>query len=178
MECAMKGIPARLLAAILVLLAVGLSACGYKPLYGKSGVIRQDMSQVRVGQIPNREGQILRNALLDRINPNGEPGAAPYTLNVSYSESLSQLAIRRDETATRANLRVSVTFTLREASSGVIAFKGRSRRTASYNIVQSDYANVVARRTAQRRAAHLVADDVSTRLALYFNRIRKVRKKK
>ncbi len=173
----MKGIPARLLAAILVLLAAGLSACGYKPLYGKSGVIQQDMAQVRVGQIPNREGQILRNALLDRINPGGQPGAAPYSLRVEYSESLSQLAIRQDETATRANLRISVNFILREAASGLVVFRGRSRRTASYNIVQSDYANVVARRTAQRRAAHLVADDIATRLALYFNRVRKVRKK-
>ena len=165
-------------AALLLAVAATLGACGYKPLYGQRGVIRRDMGQVRIQPIPNREGQVLRNALLDRINPNGEPGAAPYELSVVYSDSLSQIAIRKDETATRANLRISVNFSLKEAASGLTVFRGRSRRTASYNIVQSDYANVIARRTTQRRAAQLVADDIATRLALYFNRVRKVRKEK
>lgn len=157
--------------------AAGLSACGYKPVYGNKGAIQRSLGQVQVGQVPNREGQVFRNALVDRVNPRGQPGAAPYSLKIEYSESLGQVAIRRDETATRANLRISVTFELRETASGVVVFRGRSRRTASYNIVQSDYANVIARRTAQRRAAELVAEDIATRLALYFNRVRKVRTK-
>lgn len=155
----------------------GLAACGYKPLYGQKGAIRRHMGQVKIDPIASRQGQILRNALLDRINPDGAPGAAPYRLKINYSESLSQVAIRRDEAATRANLRISVNFELRENASGVVVFRGRSRRTSSYNIVTSDYANVVARRAAQRRAADLIAEDIATRLALYFNRVRKVRKK-
>ncbi len=174
----MKAFPPGLFPVLLLAIAASTSSCGYKPLYGESGVIRKNLAEVRIKAIPNREGQVLRNALLDRINPNGQPGAAPFLLSVTYSESLSQLAIRRDETATRANLRISSNFKLAETASGVTVFRGRSRRTASYNIVQSDYANVIARRTAQRRAALLVADDIATRLALYFNRVRKVRKKK
>jgi LPS-assembly lipoprotein len=170
--------PWRNLAVAAVLIsAAGLAACGYKPVYGSKGAIQQNLGQVRIGQAPNREGQVLRNALVDRVNPRGEPGAAPYNLKIEYTESQSQVAIRRDETATRANLRISVNFELRETASGVVVLKGRSRRTASYNIVQSDYANVVARRTAQRRAAELVAEDIATRLALYFNRVRTVRTK-
>ena len=167
-----------LVIATLLIAGAGLASCGYKPVYGKKGLVRQDMAQVDVGKIPNREGQVLHNALIDQINPRGAPGAAaPYRLTIKYAESVGLVALRRDETATRANLRVSVDFELRETASGVVVFRGRSRRTASYNLVQSEYANVVARRTAQRRAADLIAEDIATRLALYFNRVRTVRKK-
>ena len=166
----------RFLAAACML--VPLAACGFRPLYGNGSGSARALSNVSIGPIADRQGQILRNELLDRITPGGSVASAPYVLTVEYRENLSQLAIRRDDTATRANLRVSTQFKLREVSTGVVVYNGRSTATASYNLVQSDYANLVSRRAAQRRAAKLVADDMTTQIAIYFNRLRELRQQK
>lgn len=163
---------------VLALAVLPLAGCGFRPLYGESSGTTQALAEVRVAPIADRQGQILRNELLDRISPNGEKSTARYLLSVRYNESLGQLAIRRDDTATRANLRVATTFRLIEVSTGVTVYNGSSSATASYNLVQSDYANLVSRRAAQRRASKLVANDVTTQVAIYFNRLQQLRKRK
>lgn len=64
----------------LTLLAVGFglisSGCGFEPLYGdRAGETptRLELAAVEVGPIPERLGQQVRNALVDRLNPGAEP---------------------------------------------------------------------------------------------------------
>ena len=54
-------------------LAAGLSGCGFQPVYmptasGKPGVAQRDLSTVYVEIIPERPGQLLRQALQERFN--------------------------------------------------------------------------------------------------------------
>ncbi|MXW92861.1 MAG: hypothetical protein F4114_01440 [Rhodospirillaceae bacterium] len=179
---------ARCLAACVVAaLAIGLAGCGFQPLYadrpggkkgGESGGgdVAGDVATVRIAPIADRIGQILRNELLDRLNPSGEPADPRYALEVRLAVSRRELGIRRDETATRANLRFLSSFRLREADSGAIVYSGRTASVTSYNIVESEYATISAERAARRRGAILVADGIALRLAAYFNRLRKLRR--
>lgn len=155
-------------AVLLLLVAVvGLNGCGFRPLYGRGSTnVPSALASVSVKPIADRSGQILHNFLLDRLNPGGSPGRPLYSLSVTLLEADQRLAVRSDDTATRANLILHAAFSLSRADTGAVVFKGNSVSTNSYNLLTSDYATLASRNAALRRAARELSDDIRTRLAL------------
>ena len=78
------------------------------------------------------------------------------------------LGIRKDETATRANLTMTAKFKLRDAQSKRILLRSRSVSVSSYNILDALYATTVAENDAVKRGLRELADDIRLRLAVYF----------
>lgn len=159
-------------AARLALAAVlAVSGCGYQPLYGPYAPANtaEELAAVRVNLIEDRLGQMLRNNLLFRMNRQGQPKAPEYELEVRLQESRQNLALRRDETATRANLTVRAYYELRLVGQERPLFTGRSESINSFNIVRSEFATLAAERDARERAAQQLSDDITTRLAIFFN---------
>ncbi len=155
-------------------LALAVSACGFQPLYGRndSGQRTQDLlAQVRIQPLPDRVGQQLHNLLRDRLNPRGQPREPTYNLQIRISETLEDLGIRKDETATRSNLTVFADFVLSETGTGQELFKGRSRSINSYNILDSQFATLFSESDARKRALREISDEIGNRLAVYFARI-------
>ncbi|GAB4363007.1 MAG: LPS assembly lipoprotein LptE [Kiloniellaceae bacterium] len=151
--------------------AVALSGCGFEPLYGpgiNNAEVADSLAAVRVEPLNDRAGQQMHNFLRDRLNPRGQPVNADYRLRVQLSERLEELGVRRDETATRANLRMVAQFTLLSADGHTPLLNGRSASTASYDILTNPFATTVSEDAARERALREVADDIQTRLALYF----------
>lgn len=162
-------------AALALLLTSGaLSGCGFQPLYAKnpteSTVYNQGFPQVDIGPINDRLGQILRNELVDRINPRGVARTPAFRLDVSAMERRSDIVILRDSTATFAKFIVEVNWSLLDLQSNEVVTKGRNERTSSFSISSSEYAILQAEKDARQRAATELAEDIRLRLALYFNR--------
>ncbi|MCR9071049.1 MAG: LPS assembly lipoprotein LptE [Alphaproteobacteria bacterium] len=162
-----------LLSALLA--AVALSGCGFQPLYakrtGESTAYNQGFPEVDVAQIPDRLGQILHNELLDRINPRGVAPRPRYRLEISASERRSDIVILRDSTATFAKFIVEARWRLIDLSSGESVTEGTNQRTSSFSISSSEYAILQAEKDARQRAATELAEDISLRLALFFDRL-------
>lgn len=115
---------------------------------------------------------MVRNALLDRINVGGEPDKPEFVLDVSVSESIQNLAIQRDETATRANLILRADFRLTENATSESIFNGSVQSVSSYNISKSqDFATLSAETNARRRGALDLADEITARVAIFLARI-------
>lgn len=151
--------------------AVVLAGCGFQPLYGPesgSSDVSANLASVRVEPLNHRVGQQMHNFLRDRLNPRGQPVDPNYRLKVSLTERLVELGVRRDETATRANLRMIAEFTLVSADGQTALMSGRSSSTASYDILTNPFATTVSEDAARERTLREVADDIQTRLALYF----------
>lgn len=162
----------------LRILAVGIGAgiaasCGYSPVYGprSTSQVAAALSGVRVGPIKDRTGQILRNNLLDRLNPKGQPTSPEYHLSVTVKESIRNLGIQRDETSTRSDLTLSASFQLVKLGINEPVMRGKSSSTNGFNRVNTHYATVVAARDARKRAASEIADDIANRLAAYLKRV-------
>ncbi len=154
------------------LLLLALSGCGFQPLYGErpdGPQVRSEMARIEIGAIADRVGQQLQNHLLDRLNPRGQPKLPLYHLEVKLSERKTGLAVETDDTVSRINLALSAAFELQRKADKAALFKGTARVVAAYNITRSEYANLVSERDAKRRAARALADDVKTRLAVYFS---------
>lgn len=105
---------------LVIGLCFGMAACGFQATYapqrhsdaGKTAVSSQ-LADIAVDIIPNREGQYLRNRLIDRFYKNGYPAAPNYRLSVSpVRQNIIEIGIDKDSTASRAQLRVTVDFAL------------------------------------------------------------------
>lgn len=159
--------------ALLVALSL-LGSCGFRPLYGSrdDGGVPAELATVDIDPIADRLGQQLRNHLFTLLNPRGRPTHPGYRLKVSLSESIQGLAVLKSSFATRANLRLTATFSLREIAgeSNEPVLSGTSTLLSSYNILNSEFATLMARKDARSRAVREIAGDIANRLAIFVKR--------
>lgn len=164
------------MAAVLVLCAFGLQGCGFQPLYGgrdaPGGAVTQEMSDILIMPIADRTGQQMHNMLRDNLTPLGQPAEPQYGLRVSLKETTEDLGIRKDATATRANLTMVADYRLIDWQDKSTLFQGRSSSTNSYDILDSQYATQVAEDDARKRALQQLSEEMKIRLAIYFKSVR------
>lgn len=113
-----------------------LSSCGFEPLYAtKNGrSIKKELSHVDVELIPNREGQLLRNMLLQTIDTIDPKASKKYILSIELTSSNIDLGIRRDETAARSQINISAHYVLKDKRTGKIVTSGSTSAEKSYHI--------------------------------------------
>jgi len=147
-----------------------LAACGYRPLYGGrgGGVVTGRLASVKISSIADRSGQLLRNFLLDRINPNGEPRRPLYRLDVFFGVTQQSLAIRKDETTTRSNLLLEANYRLFEGQATEPMFADHVAIAVSYDEVDSEFASRAAAIQALETGSKDVADEITIRLSAFF----------
>lgn len=164
-------------AAFLALLF--LCACGFTPLYGTGGnadgtrslSVQQGLDSVSIDNIPDREGQYLRNALMDRFYSAGRPDDARYRLVIeSVHETKTDLDITKSSDATRAQLRMNTLMTLTDRASGQELLRRKLSAITSYNILQSQFTTRVSEQNARENALDDLARQIEQQLALYFKR--------
>ena len=159
-----------LLIAGLLIIALAIPACGFKPLYGGGTDTKDRLQSVRIAPLSDRKGQMLHNMLRDRINPSGQPGDPEYLLRISVDERIQGLAVRRDGTAGRYNLLIETRYTLFTADGRTPLFSGESIALSGYAALnlESEYGTISAERDARERSSAVVANDIAQRLAVYF----------
>ena len=151
--------------------AAVVAGCGFRPLYGTTDArdAPEQLAAVHIEPIADRTGQILRNHLLDLLNPRGRPTEHRYVLFVKLGEEIQGLAVAKSELATRANLRLSASFTLTQVDGGRFILTGNSVIVSSFNILGAEsLATLVAEKDARARALGQIARDITTRLAAFF----------
>lgn len=158
--------------AVLGLLAVG---CGFQPVYApqqtSAGAMgpTADLYAIQITPIADREGQILHNYLLDRLNPNGRPSQPLYQLSTLVQISVSNLGVLADATSSRSRVRVRAVSTLTGAGD---PHQFSAEAVSSFNITESDYASVAAKDEAVERSLATIADKLTVQLAAFFRKAR------
>lgn len=153
--------------------ALALAACEFRPLYGETstGVSTFDqLGAIQIVPLTDRTGQQLHNLLRDRLNPRGQPSRPSLLLEVTLLESIRELALRTDETATRADLNLQADFVLRRPGEEGAVFTGSSRSITSYNILQSQYATQVSEQDARERGLRELAEAIRAQVAIFLAR--------
>jgi LPS-assembly lipoprotein len=155
-------------------LAAALGGCNFRPLLLAKGPdnepVRAELTAIEMRGLDGRLGFLVRNALLDELNPQSLPVPPRYVLDVRVRSRARALGIQLDSTITRYNLSVYATFQLRQKDTNDILLGSTVERISSYNVSREPYADLIASHTAERRAADLVGTDISMLLATYFAR--------
>lgn len=156
-------------------LALVLAACSFRPLYGTSN----EGNSARIGSASiavmpigdERVGQQLRNSLINRLNPRGQPEFPAYELEVIISDGLADLLVQEDSTVLRRNYTLRAVYKLIDVSLGDQIHSASVSRIASLNRSDSEYGNVIAQRDAEERAAAALADVIAQRLGIVLARL-------
>ncbi len=141
-------------------------------MYGSTslGAVDGELARVKVQVISDRVGQQAHNFLLDRLNRSGRPVDPRYLLKVRIQVAKTELGIERDETATRAKLVLTASFSLTDIKTRETLLRRTARSTNSYNIVDSAVSTRSAELDAVERAAREISEDIRVLLSLYFRR--------
>tara|TARA_E500000318_G_scaffold111598_1_gene130782 strand:+ start:326 stop:832 length:507 start_codon:yes stop_codon:yes gene_type:complete len=162
----------RLRAVLPVLALVALTtlnACGFRPLYAtdSSGQsTASDMAQVDIALINDRVGQVTRNALLETLTPRGQVSNPLYDLTVTLTESTSGQGFTKDNEATISDYLVTAQYQLTRKSDSKVLRKGTVRARTSFNIVDSDFANIEAKDAARTDASKQLAQQLANQVAI------------
>lgn len=150
---------------------LALTACGFTPIYGSHGSdgspVAQALGNVAIENISDRNGQILRNRLIDRMYSQGRPRAPLARLNVSLHSSESAMGVQKDATTTRSQLNMTADFTLSDMD-GKTVHKGTAHAVASYSKLDAQYGTLAAQRDAQERALGEISEQIVNNLSLYY----------
>ena len=156
-------------ALALPLLAAG---CTFRPLYRPVGnstaAPDQQLAAIRITPLTDRLGQLMHNALRNELNPRGQPRNPSYRLVLSLSETIDEIAIRRDETASRSDIILVATFQLLREGSDEELLRASSRVTDSFDDLAAAFATEAAEDAARERNVRRLAKQVRLQLASYF----------
>jgi LPS-assembly lipoprotein len=168
----------------VVIVAAGLTAGCFQPLYGRNPAspeaesVRDKLAEVEIPVIPTRQGSpesriavSMRNAL--QYNLNGNAGANAPTHRLTMTVASTSMTVIVDPVSGRptADLDgVAVTYQLTEIATGKVVL-----RDTAYSHVGVDspgpeqrFATQRAARDAQDQAVIAVAEAIRNRLASYF----------
>lgn len=163
----------RVLASIVLAPALLLlGGCGLKPLYagGSSGVVAAGLGQVEIAPITGKSGWLVANALRERFGTAPASGAARYRLEVTLDDQIAGLAIRRDDSVARERRTLRARYQLVEVGQGGVVLDATAGSDAGIDVVSSEYATIAAEATALERLSVIVADQITTRVAVYVGR--------
>jgi LPS-assembly lipoprotein len=159
---------------LLLGLGAALGACNFRPLYLAQGpgdaAVHTELAAIELRGLDGRLGYMVRNALLDELNPATADVPPRYVLYVRLRSRARALGLQLDNTITRYNLMLTAAFELRDKVQNDVLYASRVQRVASYNVSREPYADLIASQEAERRAAQEVATNIRTLLAVQFAR--------
>ncbi|MDR3538229.1 MAG: LPS assembly lipoprotein LptE [Acetobacteraceae bacterium] len=154
-----------------------VAGCGFQPVYmptasGKAGPASRELAAIAVPVIPERQGQVLRQALQERFADDSGTTPLQYDLAVVFSVSNDSIAIQGDNLATRARVIGRASFTLMTRGNPPTRVTGGSARAVdAYNYIDEQFFAADMENTAVvKRVAEALADQITVQLAMYFRK--------
>jgi LPS-assembly lipoprotein len=148
-----------------------VASCGWHPVYapsatGKPGVAA-DLATVDVALIPERAGQLLRQALQARLQHSPDAPTPEYQLQASYAETRDSIGIQPDSSVTRVRMTGRASYTLVAlGATSKTCLSGTVRDVDGYDMENEQFfASDLESETVQRRLVNNLADQIVMRIA-------------
>jgi hypothetical protein len=145
-----------------------LNACGFEPLHMRSENTNGSamVEGMAIERIANREGQILRNYLIDFMDPVFEGNIPNPTsfLEVTLQTSQSTVAVRKDGTTSRYQINCTGTVTLWDAERKKRLIHETVRAINSYSVGEvsagAAYSTAISEKDALHKTLRLMAEEI------------------
>lgn len=163
---------------------LALGACGFRPLYGPQGEVsgsvagdneprlRDSLAAVRVGIIPERNGQLMRRALQRQLEGNQAGVQARYELDVTLAYTTEILGFQTDGLATRVRIIATATWILvTMGTPREVVDRGSARTLDAFNLPNLQFfASDASREDMERRLIAELSDRVVLGVAVALRR--------
>jgi LPS-assembly lipoprotein len=151
-----------------------LAGCGFQPVYmpsesNQTGVAQRGLKSVFVANIPDRPGQLMRQALQSRLSDD-DGTASAYELVVGFSMSGEGIAIQHNALSTRLRLIGRADWSLRTRDGkGTVLASGTARAIDGVNVFDTQYfAQDLEVEAKQQTMAEALATQIVTQVAIWF----------
>ena len=131
-------------------LSLGLTACGFTPVYGDA-VVGSSLSRIAVTTQDDRLGYRVREQLEDALGRDARQ-VPMWRLQTTIDQSRRPLGRRIDDTATRYELTVKGSWVLTPAD-GSAPLSGVETVTTTYAAADQPYAAIASQQDGEDRAA-------------------------
>lgn len=146
-----------------------LTACGFHPLYTTYSKNTTIAYPLKIETIPDRNGQILRNYLVDILIPEGTPKKPKYYLNIKLTESIRNIGINKDETTSRQEAVMTALITLKNCNNKVL-YLHTVKAINSFGVLsQNYYSDMTAKEYAKKEALKLLAEKIKLSISTYLD---------
>jgi hypothetical protein len=153
----------------LILIAVILTSCDFKPIY-KTQVISDSLSvkfaKINIVSSDDDFMHDFRNSLTKILNPMSLSYVPEYDLNITLKKETTPVAIRKNSTASRKNIKLSLEYILKDKQSSTVLAQGVIVVSDAYDTMQSEYAVYTADNYITENVMHEVSKDLANRLSL------------
>jgi LPS-assembly lipoprotein len=173
----------RLVRLPIVVIAAALVAGCFQPLYGDRSAVgggpslQGALSAIDIAQIDapanSSEARLavqVRNDLIFNFTGGAAQQSPTHKLVVRISGARAIVSVDRGSALPNIeNYALSTTYSLTEVATGKVVVTGRATTTVSYDTLgQQRFARITGMHDAERRAAKVLSDNITTRLASYF----------
>ncbi len=149
-------------------LCLCLTACGFHPLYTSDPSCSQSYP-LKIATIADRQGQILRNYLLDLLVPTGVPLKPHYTLDIKLTEVVTDTAIRKDATTNRKQVTLTALIILRNPCNRVV-YNHCTSVVNSFSVLSENYySDSVAEGYGKKEALRVLAEKIKLLVSAYLD---------
>lgn len=156
--------------ARVLVLVMTMGGCGFHPLYAPGGKTVAGLRDIFVDVIPNRNGQLLREALERRLEGTGTDGSKQYELSVGLIFTGTAIGIQGDNSSDRTRFLGTAAFTLKEPGFfGKKIVSSTVRALDGVNVIDEQFFySDLSTDAVERRMAENLADQIVQALAIYF----------
>ncbi|OYW73301.1 MAG: hypothetical protein B7Z26_12075 [Asticcacaulis sp. 32-58-5] len=153
---------------------VGVSACGFQPLYADRGLVTS-LSQVDIVVPDTRTGYFLKQDLSKGLLEDAK-AAKRYRLDVQLTERRFAVGLGLDDTASRYEISnavaYSLAYSLTDLATRQVVYKSNFVDATTYDAAESPYASMASQSDGQERAAISISQKIQADLALYFHNMK------
>ena len=156
-------------AILLMVAALVLAGCGYRPLYGSSATdpgVAGRLASISIAEPSDRTGQLIRNELISSMQTG--KGEDKYLLNLTTTQQENNVIAKKQPSVTREAIFITTQFELVDRSNGAVLTKGTTFARVPYDVIRQPFADMQAATDATERAAQEIGADIRTRIAAYF----------
>jgi LPS-assembly lipoprotein len=158
----------------------GLAGCSPHPLYAPNAFgngdpqtmsVQAKLREVQVALLPERTGQLLREALQSRLEAGETPEYTRYNLAVSFGIAQIGLGIQNDSSITYLRFIATAPWSLTEQDSPTNQILVSNTAQAADDLNTFDnapFGQELETSTVEARLADAIADQIVIRLAHYF----------
>lgn len=161
--------------ALTLAALVFLNGCGFTPVYATPDTTQalsaqNQLRQVEIGLIADRNGQYLRNALIDKMGADtGQPQR--YFLRIHHlQEKDLGFGLRKDASTTRGDVTLTAQMDVIDTDTNTVVLTRNLRARGGYNRMDNLYGALVAKEDVIDRLLLEMADRTVTELNLFFTR--------
>jgi LPS-assembly lipoprotein len=161
----------RLSAILLMVAALVLAGCGYRPMYGSSATnpgVAGSLAAISIPEPTDRPGQLIRNELISSMQAG--KGEEKYLLNLTTTVADNGVIQKKQPAVTREAILITTNYELIDRATGKVVTKGTTFARVPYDVIRQPFADMQAQKDATERAAREVGADIRTRLAAYFSK--------